>query len=53
MDKVYMFSSHTFERKYMEQLEKDAKSPPRTINPADYEPKFDEAVSAEQMPYLD
>lgn len=51
MDKVYMFSSHTFERLYMEQLEKDAKSAPRTIDAADYEPKFDDL--AEQMPYLD
>ena len=49
-DKTYMFSPNTFERFYMEQLDKDAKVAPREINANDYEPKYN--LPDEPSPYL-
>lgn len=50
MDKKYQFSPYTFERFYMDQLEKDAKVAPREVNAADYEPKYD--IQSEPTPYM-
>ncbi len=49
-DKKYQFSPFTFERFYMDQLEKDAKVAPREVNAADYEPKYD--LPSEPTPYM-
>ena len=49
-DKEAMLNPFTFERYYMEQLNRDAENEPRPINPADYEPKkFDPAAPKEYM----
>merc|ERR1712060_137244 len=52
-DKEYMTSPYTFERYYINQLEKEALRPARAINPEDYEPKkFMRAASAKEPQFL-
>ena len=45
-----MYADNTFERWYARVLEEDAKKSPRTIDPADYEPKKFIKPSSEELP---
>lgn len=50
LDKEYMFSNHTFERRYLRQLERDALREARPINEADYKPKKFVYATGEEPP---